>query len=315
MNQEPQCDSLSTSIRLSLIIPCRDVNDPKLGELLKSIEAQDFPKDELETLIITEGTSESAKAIGIKQAKGDIIGILASDNELTFNSFLREMIKDFPVLDASYPAYYHYKKEDDILNRYFSLLGGNDPLSFYMDKNDKKPFYERDNELPDWSSYERESNQTLGDNGFFIKKELIESTDLENYYHVDNANEAIAGKVVSPVQCDIWHKTGGNIFSFFAKRYRYGLQHAFNKNRRWYLVDFRKPKDIWRLVWFILCTLTILEPLCLSIRGYLKIRDIAWFIHPIACLGTVFTYGLLVFHLFCQYMFRLLSAPMTVKRA
>ena len=56
-------------MKLSLIIPCKDKNDPKLQELLKSIEIQDFPKDEMETLIITEGTSESAKAIGIRRAK------------------------------------------------------------------------------------------------------------------------------------------------------------------------------------------------------------------------------------------------------
>lgn len=65
-------------MQLSLVIPCKDISDPKLGELLRSIEAQDFPKDELETLIITEGTSESAKAIGIRRAKGEMIGILST---------------------------------------------------------------------------------------------------------------------------------------------------------------------------------------------------------------------------------------------
>lgn len=75
-------------ILLSLVIPAKDKNDPKLADLLKSIKAQDFPKDKMETLIITEGTSESAKAIGIRKAKGEVIGFLASDNEIIDNNFL-----------------------------------------------------------------------------------------------------------------------------------------------------------------------------------------------------------------------------------
>ena len=296
------------NIRLSLVIPCKDVNDRKLKELLASIEAQDFPKDELETLIITEGTSESAKAIGIRKAKGEVIGILASDNKLIGNDFLQVALDNSEYNGSTYPMYY-CTDNLDILGRYFALIGGNDPLAYYIGKNDHLRV---DQKAVDYSGRIHEK-ATYGDNGFFVQKEMIQKTDLENYYHIDNACELEYQPV--PFQGSISHNTGGNIFKFFAKRYRYGLQHAFNKNRRWNLVDFRKPKDVWRLVWFILCTLTILEPLCLSIRGYLRIRDIAWFIHPIACLGTVFTYGLLMCHLFCQWMYQLLFAPMVAQKA
>ncbi len=291
-------------IRLSLVIPCKDINDLKLKELLKSIDAQDFPKDEMETLIVSEGTSESAKAIGIRKAKGEVIGILASDNELVRESFLTQMFNVCMVRGASYPVMYHYRKDDDVLNRYFSLIGGNDTFSFYLGKNDKATYgvYQPILGFP-----------AFGDNGFFIKKDIIEKSDLDNYYHVDNVQDtSVIPRVVA---IDIWHKTGGNIFKFFAKRYRYGLQHAFNKNRRWHLVDFSQPKDIRRFLWFIFSTLTIVEPLCLSIRGYLKIRDIAWFMHPLICLATLFTYALLVVHLFGRRLLQLLSALMGVQKA
>ena len=305
-------------ILLSLVIPAKDKNDPKLAELLRSIEAQDFPKDQMEVLVITEGTSESAKAIGIRQAKGEIIGILASDNELTFNSFLSDSIKHFPVIDASWPLRYHYSKSDDVLNRYFALIGGNDVLCYHMNKNDRYDFLQ-DISGEDFSNVPGPiSNRysSIGDNGFFVKKELIEKTDLDNYYHIDNAWEAVNGKKASGIQCSIWHKTGGNIFSFFAKRYRYGLQHAFNKNRRWHLVDFRQPRDIWKLALFILFSLTLLEPLSLSIRGYLKIRDKAWFMHPLVCLVTVLLYAVLVTHLIARRLkSRLLSALTVAQRA
>ena len=87
-------------MKLSLVIPAKDKNDPKLADLLKSIEAQDFTKEELEILVITEGTPESAKAIGIRRAKGEVIGILASDNELIVTDFLSVIMDKFPVHDC-----------------------------------------------------------------------------------------------------------------------------------------------------------------------------------------------------------------------
>ena len=292
-------------LQLSLVIPCRDKNDPKLKELLASIESQDFPRSEMEILVITEGTSESAKAIGIKRAKGEVIGILASDNVLTFKGTLREGYLNAMSSGASYPFWYALIPSDDILNRYFALIGGNDVLSYYMKKNDRMSYFEP---LPK----ERPIGKSFGDNGFFVRKELIEKTDLDNYYHVDNANEI--GFIPYPIDCDIWHKTGGNIFKFFTKRYRYGLQHAFNPNRRWHLVE-KTPRDIGRLIWFIFVSVSLLPTLFLSIRGYLKIKDVAWFMHPLICLATVFTYGLLMVHLCIGRLFQLLSVPMAVQKA
>jgi len=291
---------------LSLVIPAKDKNDPKLAELLASIDRQDFPKDQLEVLVITEGTSESAKAIGIRRAKGEVIGILASDNELMWESDLFHYYSRAMADGASHPGFYSTNKRDDVLNRYFALIGGNDPLSFYMGKNDRFPHYCQS--LPRFTN-----GRTVGDNGFFVKKSLIEKTDLDNYYHIDNANEIISS--ITPEPLPIRHNTGGNIFTFFNKRYRYGLQHAFNKNRRWHLVDFRKPQDIRRFIWFVLATLTLIEPLSISFRGYRKIRDIAWFIHPVACIFTLVTYTFLVICIGLRKLSPSSSARMAVQRA
>ena len=124
-------------MKLSIVIPAKDKNDPKLAELLQSIETQDFPKGEMEVLVITEGTSESAKAIGIRKAKGEVIGILASDNQIDDTTFLMIMYHSALVYGAAFPYSYEYYQEDDILNRYFALIGGNDPLAYYMGKNVK----------------------------------------------------------------------------------------------------------------------------------------------------------------------------------
>lgn len=288
-------------MKLSLVIPAKDINDPKLKELLRSIDAQDFPKDEMETLVITEGTSESAKAIGIRKAKGEVIGILASDNELVERHFLKSATDCVHIFGCSWPDTYYHSKDDNILNRYFSLIGGNDPLAYYMGKNDKRSY------LAKVSSDHRDF-PSLGDNGFFIEKNLILKSDMDNYYHIDNCFDIRKDLALHPFSGKIWHKTGGNIFSFFAKRYHYGLQHAFNKNRRWHLVDFSKPKDIMRLTWFIVATVTLIQPFSLSLRGYRKIKDVAWFLHPIVCLGTLFCYTTLMMHLGLRRLYQSLFA-------
>ena len=289
---------------LSIIIPARDENDQKLRQLLRSIQNQDFDEYEMEALVITEGTSESAKAIGIRRAQGQVVGFLASDNELVHPKTLKVYYEAARELGSASPAYYFYSPHDDVLNRYFSLIGGNDPLSFYMRKNDRGSYM----------GHEGNPSGTIGDNGFFIVKSLLEDTDLDHYYHIDNALEA-CGRTNHIVNANIWHHTGGNIFKFFYKRYCYGLQHAFNKDRRWHLVDFNKPKDIWRLIWFVLITLTLVEPLMLSLRGYRKVQDVAWFIHPVACFFTLVTYTILMTHLAIRKLFQSLFAHTEDRRA
>lgn len=295
------------NIRLSLVITAKSKDDPKLADLLRSIEAQDFPKDQMEVLVITEGTSESAKAIGIKKAKGEVIGILASDNELINENTLSQHYLYADLYGASYPERYYYDETDNVLNRYFALFGCNDPLAFYLGKTDRISYLHAWTALPKYAV-----GKTTGDNGFFVKKKLIEKTDLDNYYHVDNSQEI---GTIFPTSYKIRHNTGGNIFKFFLKRYRYGLEHAFNPNRRWHLVDFRKPKDIARLIWFIAATLTVVQPLYLSFRGFIKIRDWAWFLHLPVCMLTLITYGILSLHLVLRSMRRWLSVPLTARIA
>lgn len=327
--------SSKSNIALSLIIPCQESFNPKLKELLKSIEAQDFQSAtrRMEVLVISEGTSESAKAIGIRRAKGEVIGFLASDNILVTNSVLSNLYEEAISKGAVYPKLYHYHnqdleplekwrgylpqvlaiRKDDVLNRYFSLIGCNDPLAFYMQKCDRRPWVTlRKEKFEDWafSPY----GTTLGDNGFFVKRSEIMETNMDDYYHIDNANE-LGCEVHAQSSALIWHRTGGNIFKFFIKRYKYGLQHAFNKNRRWHLIDFNEPTDIWRLLCFIFFTVTLIEPLILSVRGYLKIRDKAWFMHPLVCYLTVFTYGCLIFHHGFRRLSQLLFARTVVQKA
>ena len=267
--------------KLSIIITAKDREDQKLKDLLYSIEQQTFI--DYEVLVITEGDSESAKGIGIKQAKGEIICILASDNLLNDERLFEYAMDyfEFTDLDFAYPWLYYYDKYDNILNRYFALFGVNDPIPLYLNKNDKLQYYPT--RVKKYTGF-----RTFGDNGFFIRKETILKSDMEHYFHIDNIYDVwLKGYTKSAfIMTSIWHRTGGNIFKFFMKRYKYADKFAV-KERRWHMIERR---DIPRVLWFIFCTVTLIQPLYLACKGFRYRHDMAWFLHPIVCWFTLITY-------------------------
>ena len=272
----------------SAIIPAsaKDAESQNLKDLIASIKAQDFPQDQIEILVITEGDSEQAKGIGIKRAQGEICAMFCADNCLTEKSifyWVTQWLELHPEASAIYPKNYSYIKSDNSLNRYFSLIGGNDPICYYLGKNDRWPHVE---ELRIRSDYQ----PSYGCNGFFYRSKHIKSTNLDNYYPMDNAME-VPGKIYS-MSGSIWHRTSDNLISFLIKRYKYARDLFSDRgDRRWKIIDTKEDK--WRLCFFCISTITLLPALFVSIRGFLKIRDWAWFWHWPVCFGFLITYSIL----------------------
>ena len=279
---------------LSVIITAKDKNDPKLKDLIWSIRQQSFKNYEI--IVETEGDSESAKGIALLKAKGNIICILASDNYLNDTELFGKVIYQFNNYDVNgiYPKKYFYYKYDNILNRYFSLFGCNDPIPLYLDKNDKLPYY-----LENHNS----EFKTFGDNGFFIRKSILLKSDIKHYYHIDNIYDLweMGYQNIYSIDSVIWHRTGDNIFKFFIKRFKYADKFA-TPYRRWRMVE---KKDLPNLLWFIFCTITLIQPLYLSVKGYRVIKDKAWFLHPIVCWFTLITYGIWTFKRLITNIFKL----------
>ena len=284
---------------LSCIVTAKNRNDTKLKDLEYSLTRQTFRN--FETIIVTEGNSETAKAIGLKRAKGEIVCILASDNYLNDPQFFEECLRPLDEdksLIGSFPLRYWYYKDDNILNRYFALFGVNDPIPLYLNKNDRASYYAEElcdypiifsYSNPDYFVVNIASVPTLGDNGFFIRKDILMKADIEHYFHIDVCQDLfnLGYKTYAIVNTSIWHRTGGNIIKFFLKRLKYADK--FSEGRRWKMVE---RKDLPRLCWFIISTLTLIYPFYLSVKGYRKIKDVAWFLHPLVCLITLGVYGI-----------------------
>ena len=280
------------SIVFSCIIPAsaKDAESQNLKDLIASIKSQDFPQDQIEILVITEGDSESAKGIGIKRAKGEICAMFCADNMILEKDLFQRVYVMLDVnaedMDAVYPWHYAYLKNDNSLNRYFSLIGGNDPICYYLGKNDREPHV---GSLRITSSYQ----PSYGCNGFFYRSEAIKATNLNNYYPMDNAME-LKGEFFPLVSNAIWHRTSDNLISFLKKRYRYARDlFSDRKDRRWKIIDTRE--DCIKLAYFTISTITVIPCLITSIRGFIKVRDWAWFLHWPVCLGFLITYTLLAF--------------------
>ena len=295
----------------SCIIPCsaKDAESQNLKDLIASIKAQDFPQDKIEILVITEGDSEQAKAIGIRKAKGEICAMFCADNYIVSKNcfrFVNDVFRVNKLMTGLYFKRFAYNTIDNSLNRYFSLIGNNDPICFYLQKNDRKPYYNDNNYYDEFFTYFvfKDKVPSLGCNGFFYWTDSIKRADLDHYYPMDCAEDLRRlgeSRYYRVNAAEIWHRTSDNLITFLIKRYKYARDLYSDRNdRRWKMLDTRE--DYWRLLGFIIASLTLIEPLFISLRLFKRTRDWAAFWHWPVCFGFLITYGILTLRNICTVL-------------
>lgn len=280
--------------KLDIVIPTKSLSDPMLLDLIKSIDSQWYPKNRITYHIETKGNSEEAKAYGIAKCRGDIVALFCTDNLLTRKSFLARMVilASRPDVIGAYPAYYTHEKSDPALNRYFALIGANDPVCYALDKADRydriqHPYFgvqEFNNSIP-----------SIGDNGFFIKRAAIQVVvkDPSKHFCID-AIEDLRKLGLSSyyiANLDIHHRTGNNLLDWVKRRYRYVAELYWRDydKRRWKMVQ---TKQDWECIAdFVVCSILIFPNLLLSWAGNERVPDKAWFLHPVVCLLLTLIYG------------------------
>ncbi len=308
-------------------------SESTIRECIESVNKLSYPKELIRMFIMDDGSkdktlsiareysfcrvfnvktsgAEEATAIGFNKATSEYVVNFSSDNIIPTKNWLVAMLKPFEkneLLTASQPINYTHRRSDKLLNRYFALFGMNDPVAFYLDKRDRRTYYEFGWHLPTLSvdygtyyesSFTKENMPTLGANGCVFKTKTIQQVtkDPKLFSHIDSCVDLLrlGSSRYAFVKVSLWHKSGESFFNYFYKRRHYALVLYFNKkhHRRYHL--YNPSKDRLKLIRYIFYSLTGIEPLIQSIRGYSVIRDPAWFLHPIICFLTTINYFLVV---------------------
>lgn len=284
-----------------------------------SDETKEIVKKYNVKLLTTDSKKQNVefnKSTGIKRAKGELLLMIDHDNILPHKDLLRKMVLPF-IEDKEMVGVetlrYHYDRNLSMLDRYFALFAVTDPLAFYLRKADRLSFiydkyYKKYNPIDKGEYYlvkfDKNNIPTIGANGFLVnRKILIENANVspEKYFPID-VNVDLIRKGFNKyafIKDSITHIAGhGNIGYYLKRRMLFMKQYYLSENNsslqkaRRYSVYERK--DLLRLIYFILISLTLIVPIIDSIRGFIKIRDFAWFIHPILCFGFVIMYGYVI---------------------
>lgn len=257
--------------------------------------------------------AEYSRAIGAHAARGDILVFIDHDNVLPHTLWLRRMVQPFmdePTLVGAETLRYHYDPSDAPMGRYFALFGVNDIVPFYLGKADRLSYlYDEPEQYgafqqatvtkrPSYYLVDFSPNAipTLGSNGFLVRRlVLFQYADVrpEYFFHIDvNVDLIRKGfRRYAFIHDTLHHRTHERGIADYLRRRllfmeRYGLHHMALRRYNVY-----EPKDKWKLLVFVFYSLTLVVPIIHAIRGYGKVRDIAWFLHPIMCFGTLVVYS------------------------
>lgn len=316
---------------ISIVIPTLN-SSRTVGACLDSILNQDYPKEQIE-VIITDGgstdgtielakkklstisyqllanplkTGEAGKAVGVKNAKYEIIALIDSDNLLPQIDWLRRMVEPFgdKEIVASEPLHYTYRKTDHYITRYCALLGMNDPLCFFIGNYDRfcaltgkwteVPYRSEDkgNYLKTIFPYLGRL-PTIGANGFLIRKYVLQQYSIGDYlFDIDIIYDLVSKSdfKIAKVKIGIIHLYCNKITQFIKKQTRRIRDYNYYNRlglRKYPWGSARKP----RVIKFCIYTILLIPLLLQIFKGVLRQKDSAWLFHPIACWTTLLVYG------------------------
>jgi glycosyltransferase involved in cell wall biosynthesis len=311
---------------VSFIIPTLN-SSATLKACLDSILSQNYPSNRFEIIIADGGSSDSTvkiaedagarvvvnrlktgeagKAVAIREASGDILALVDSDNILDGANWLTQMVAPFadPDVAGSEPWAFVWDPEDSPVNRYCALVGANDPVAVFLGNYDRQSALSgRWTDLPvdstdrgSWIKVRLDPglHPTIGANGFTVRADLIKQLDIGDYYFdIDIVHRLVqlGHSTFAKVKIGIHHLYSSGLRAFQRKQLR--RINDFHYYRRHGLRAYPwKNTSLVRLSVFALSTVTVFPLLAQSLQGYLRKPDRAWWLHAPMCWVTLLTYS------------------------
>jgi len=253
--------------------------------------------------------AEYNKGVAVSKSKNEILAEIDQDNILPHKKWLRKMVaplvEDAEIVGVE-PLRYKYMRNMELMDRYFALFGVNDPLPYYLGKADRISYhsdkYTLFGEAEDKGKYYKikfspDKIPTLGANGFLVRREIImenAKAGVGEYLHIDVTVDLInkGYNKFAFVKDSIIHETNSKgLYTFIMRRKHFMEKYYFQDfSKRRYSV-FVFPKDLPGLIYFVFISITFVKPLYDAFRGFIKVPDVAWFIHPVMCFGMTVVYS------------------------
>lgn len=251
-------------------------------------------------------SGEAGKAVGIKCTRNEIIALIDSDNILSQTDWLQCMIEPFEDKDiaASEPLYYTYRRTDPYITRYSALIGMNDPLCLFLGNYDRYSILtgkwtEVTYKAEDKNNYLRiefpDPNRlpTIGANGFLIRGKTLQQCLVGDYFFdidmITNLSASGFSKIAK-VKIGIIHLYCSNMSQFIKKQKRRIKDYIYYSSKGFRKYPWSKTKKF-GVFKFCLYTILVIPLIIQTFSGFLKKKDNAWFLHPIACWLTLLVYG------------------------
>lgn len=310
---------------ISVIIPCFN-SASKLPSCINSIKRQSYPQEKIEFIVIDDKSDDStvrvaedlnckvyisgehdperSKSIGIEKAEGEWLFFIDDDNILPNDHWLEKLtmavLKEKAV--GGQAAYFFYNKNDTISDRYMALFGVTDPAFFYMNKRDHlmaiEKEWNRPGELVRQNGeyyvirFSKKDFLTVGSQGFLIKNEYVKETSYKPYfYHIDSNYELVVkGKRTYVFLKDgVIHYHSKDTGELVKKCKRNITQFHSDNHERKYKYDI----NIGQMIKLGIIMGTIIIPFTDALKGFVKIHDLAWLVHPIICFRVSFMYAII----------------------
>src|SRR3989344_4165537 len=142
--------------------------------------------------------AEYNKAVGLSKAKGDIVLFLDHDNIMPHKNWIKALVRPFlehKEIVIVEPLRFHYDPKMTLLDRYFALYGGSDPVVYYLGKNSHVSYassqYNLMGKVTDQGKYyivnfTPPNIPALGGNGAAFRRKLLlkyAKSDPDNFLH------------------------------------------------------------------------------------------------------------------------------------
>ena len=308
---------------VSIIIPVYN-GEERLPKCLESIRKQSYSQEKIEIIIVDDNSQdntikvaterfgakvimngthdpERGKSLGIEYALGEYLFFIDDDNLLTHRKWLENLVRAVVDEDCvgGQVSYFADRKSASLPDKYMALYGCGDPAVFYLHRRDHMMQIEKtwnlggkilkDTEKYFKIKFDSKTLPTIGSQGFLIKKEYVRLIRWQPFfYHIDSNLELVKQGYDNYIimKDTVVHNHSTSYKDFIGKIKRNSIQLGRDDQYRTYSYDL----TLTRMIKLGLTLGTFVIPFIDSIRGFIKIPSLVWFLHPIICFQVALIY-------------------------